>query len=98
MVSIILLVLLYFIISKPLTFADNLYFTNNERGYGDVRMVYNQTPEDMNFYRINVVGGKLNVPDSRAYLNKDLYNYDMSVNYSDAVLGSRATELEKYFD
>lgn len=81
--TILVLVLLYFILSKPITYSharnvDTIEFMSNEPNdkesitpsstysYGGVPIVYNNDLSDINYYRISVLNGNLNIPNSQA--------------------------------
>ncbi len=47
--------------------------------YGNVELSYNSDPTSMDYYRIDIINGKLNIPDSQVLTNKKLYEYSTTV-------------------
>ncbi len=64
--------------------------------YGDIGLIYNLDPTNIDYYRINIKGGKLNVPDSHILTNKKIYEYSTIPDPLENV--RYYTTREEYFD
>lgn len=79
--------LLFLIVIKPINYDNHNkqkeYMANDATKqvagstytYGDVPIIYNNDPSDINYYRLTTVNGNLNIPNSQILTNKNLYEY-----------------------
>ena len=83
-ISLLLIISIYFILVKTIL-CEYIFegFENKEQlpkpakfEYAGEEITYNTDPSDKNYYYINHVNGKLDIPYSKVLTNKSLYIYE----------------------